>query len=85
MTGEAHAIRKATCDECLKVKLEIQAEGRKLGEQDRFEIPSPALLSGTRVLEGEGLFLICVVGDNSCVGKIRASLEQDEECIIIYN
>lgn len=41
----------------------------------RYEIPSPALLSGTKVLEGEGLFIACTVGDNSCEGKIRAALE----------
>jgi hypothetical protein len=29
----------------------------------RFEIPSPALLSGTKVIEGEGVFIVCVVGD----------------------
>ena len=36
------------------------------------------MMSGTCVLEGEGLMLVCVVGDLSCVGKIRANLEQDD-------
>ena len=42
--------------------------GAEFGEKDRFLIPSPALLSGTRVLEGEGVFLVCVIGDLSCLG-----------------
>jgi magnesium-transporting ATPase (P-type) len=81
MTGETNSIKKTTLDKCLKAKHDLEAEGRQLTEQDRHEIPSPALLSGTRVLEGEGLFICCVVGDSSCVGKIRAALEQeDNEC-----
>ncbi|CAD8132398.1 unnamed protein product [Paramecium pentaurelia] len=79
MTGETHSITKGTINQCQKQKQELNDEGVQLGEQDRFKIPSPALLSGTRVLEGEGLFLICVVGDLSCLGQIKASLEQEEE------
>lgn len=32
------------------------------------------MLSGTRVLSGEGKMLVLVVGDASCVGKIAALL-----------
>jgi magnesium-transporting ATPase (P-type) len=35
-------------------------------------------MSGTRVLTGEGRMLVVVVGDQSCIGKIRALLEKDE-------
>jgi magnesium-transporting ATPase (P-type) len=44
----------------------------------RFELPSPAILSGTKVLEGEGLYIVCVVGDASCLGKIRSVLENED-------
>lgn len=44
-----------------------------------FEIPSPALLSGTKIIEGEGWYIICVVGSQSCLGKVRATLEQDDD------
>ena len=37
------------------------------------------MMSGTRVLTGEGKMLILVVGDLSCVGKISALLRSDEE------
>ena len=36
-------------------------------------------MSGTRVLTGEGRMLVVVVGDQSCIGKIRALLEKDEQ------
>jgi len=35
-------------------------------------------MSGTKVLSGEGKMVVLVVGDQSCIGKIRALLEKDE-------
>lgn len=43
------------------------------------------MLSGTRVLSGEGKMLVLVVGDASCVGKIAALLRQDEPEGLKYN
>lgn len=37
------------------------------------------MMSGTRVLTGEGKMIVTVVGPQSCLGKIRALLERDEE------
>lgn len=36
MTGETHPIKKNTIEKCVKVKEEIDREGRVLGEQDRL-------------------------------------------------
>ena len=36
-------------------------------------------MGGTRALTGEGKMVVVVVGDQSCIGKIRAMLEQDDE------
>ena len=36
------------------------------------------MMSGTKVLTGEGKMIVIVVGDLSCNGKIRAALNQDE-------
>lgn len=36
------------------------------------------MLSGTNVLAGEGKMVVIVVGDDSCLGKIRSTLAQDE-------
>ena len=37
------------------------------------------MLSGTKVLTGEGRFIVVVVGDDSCVGKIKALITQEAE------
>jgi len=36
-------------------------------------------MSGTRILNGEGLMVVIVVGDSSCLGKIAAILRTKEE------
>ncbi len=36
------------------------------------------MMSGTKVLTGEGKMIVLVVGPQSCIGKIREKLEQDE-------
>jgi magnesium-transporting ATPase (P-type) len=35
-------------------------------------------MSGTKVLCGEGLFVVLLVGENTCEGKIGAMLRQNE-------
>lgn len=35
-------------------------------------------MSGTRILTGEGKMMVMVVGDQSCLGKIRVLLNQEE-------
>ena len=35
-------------------------------------------MGGTRVLTGEGKMVVIVVGDESCMGKIKALLNQEE-------
>ena len=42
------------------------------------KVPSPILLSGTKVTLGEGLFIVIVVGKDSCVGKIKEELSKDD-------
>lgn len=62
---------------CLKKKREIEKSGEK-NEAGKDEVASPIMMSGTKVLTGEGKMLVIVVGDLSCNGKIRAALDQDE-------
>ena len=53
----------------------------KAGEKNlagKHTVPSPIMLSGTKVLTGEGRMVVLVVGDSSCIGKIRALLERDD-------
>lgn len=77
MTGESQAIHKNTLSECLKKKTEAIEDGVK--ENDHHAVPSPILLSGSKVLQGEGKFVIIVVGTKSCIGRIRAKLEVEVE------
>jgi len=37
------------------------------------------MMSGTKVLTGEGKMIVVVVGELSCVGKIRALASQDDD------
>jgi magnesium-transporting ATPase (P-type) len=35
-------------------------------------------MSGTTVLSGEGKMMVLVVGNESCIGRVRAKIEQDD-------
>lgn len=81
MTGESVELRKETLDHCLS-RIEEKQEEEKFQKEtvhSSHDIPSPILLSGTQVQTGEGWFLALMVGKNSCVGKIRSTLEQEIE------
>lgn len=79
MTGEGEPIKKDTLKEATRVRNEITREGAK-NMASSHDVPSPILMSGTRMLNGEGKFVVLAVGDASCVGKINALLRsQDTE------
>lgn len=73
MTGETDPIHKSTFDRCLKKYEEIVANGEK-NVSGKHDVPSPIMMSGTRMLTGEGRMLVLVVGEQSCLGKIQALL-----------
>ena len=77
MTGETDPIKKNVLSECIEKRNQIIAEGGK-DSAGAHDVPSPILMSGTRILTGEGKFLIFVVGDSSCVGKINALLRSGD-------
>ena len=87
MTGESDPIKKNLLVQCLEKKNQIIEEGGRVilfsflspkNTAGKHDVPSPILMSGTRVLSGEGRMMVLVVGDDSCVGKISALLRQDE-------
>lgn len=78
MTGETDPIHKNILAQCIRKMNEIESNGEK-NLADKHEVPSPILLSGTKVLTGEGKMMILVVGEFSCIGKIRALLSQEED------
>ena len=69
---------KAVLSQCLSKKKETEAQG-DLDKVDKHEIPSPILMSGTKVLTGDGRMMVIVVGDHSCIGKIRRKVNQEDE------
>ena len=77
MTGETDPVRKDTLANCLLKMNEVIQEGGK-NSAGRHDVPSCIIMSGTRILNGEGKMIISVVGDSSCVGKISALLRQQD-------
>ena len=69
MTGETDPIKKNLLAYCIAKR--NQTDSTTAGHH---EVPSPIMMSGTRVLTGEGKMIILVVGDLSCAGKINALL-----------
>lgn len=78
LTGEPDPIRKKIYKECLEKRNFVIAEGRQNWKK-HSDIYSPILMSGTKVLTGEGKAIVLVVGDASCVGKIRSLVQQEGE------
>ncbi|KAH9886513.1 hypothetical protein F4778DRAFT_468684 [Xylariomycetidae sp. FL2044] len=65
-TGESDFIPKATADE-VTAAIENGANLRRM---------DPMILSGSRVVDGSGSFLVTCVGIHSCLGKTIMSLER---------
>lgn len=50
----------------------ISGEGKPVPKSfPKTEFDCPFLMSSSVVLEGEGKYLICAVGDYSCEGRMR--------------
>ena len=43
------------------------------------DTPSPVLVSGTLICQGEGTFMVIAVGEHSALGQIRAALKEERE------
>jgi len=56
------------------MKIRNYLKNEKIEVTHRHEIPSPILMSGTTIVNGEGLFIAIVVGKDSCEGKIEEKL-----------
>lgn len=78
MTGETEPVAKNILLTCERRRQDL-TRNQEINEEDKHQIPSPILMSGTRVLAGEGKMVVLVVGPQSCLGKIRALLEKDDK------
>ncbi|CAB4419092.1 unnamed protein product [Rhizophagus irregularis] len=68
-SGESDAVRKMKYEDCLK-ELEKESESPKV---------DPFIISGSKVLEGVGTYIVTGVGVNSFFGKIMMSLRSEAE------
>ncbi|KAK1723208.1 calcium-translocating P-type ATPase [Colletotrichum acutatum] len=67
-TGESDLIKKVPADAVMKALHEEEVNPKKL---------DPFIISGARVLDGVGTFLVTAVGQNSSHGKTMMSLRDD--------
>ena len=85
MTGESDELQKDIVEHCLekKKKKEDKFEedlANKLNpKRGPHDVNSPLMLSGTQVAVGTGEMLVIVVGKNSAIGQIMATLESKIE------
>lgn len=77
MTGETDPIHKATIEECVKKRNEIQSSGK--GNKHKIhDVPTPVMMSGTKILGGSGLMIVTTVGNDCAIGKIKSLVEDGE-------
>ena len=74
MTGETDPIKKQSLHECIMKRDHIKNSG-KANISGIHAVPSPLLLSGTRIQEGSGRMLIVAVGERSALGKITRCIQ----------
>ncbi|KAK2460984.1 hypothetical protein APHAL10511_007454 [Amanita phalloides] len=73
-TGESDAIKKIPYEDCIKLRDANLAQGKThLGHVDCF------ILSGSKVLEGVGRYVVVAVGTKSFNGRIMMALRGDAE------
>ncbi|GES96174.1 calcium-translocating P-type ATPase [Rhizophagus clarus] len=72
-TGESDAVRKIKYEDCLK---ELEKENDGGSHQSKAD---PFIISGSKVLEGVGIYVVTSVGVNSFYGKIMMSLRSEPE------
>jgi len=76
MTGESDHLQKENYEKCVARKEEHEADS-KGAHNNKHDVPSPLLLSGTQVQVGDGSFLCIVVGPETCEGQIMAALDNE--------
>ena len=77
MTGETDPVHKNIYLKCEEKEKEITDSGER-NKAEKHDVPSPIIMSGTRILSGEGRMVVMVVGDQSCIGKVKSLLVESE-------
>lgn len=78
MTGEPDGVLKASIFFCHNKMQEIIDEGRA-NLVGHHEVPSPVLVSGTKISNGTGRMVIFMVGKDSSIGKIKDTVDSNKK------
>ncbi|KAK4118045.1 calcium-translocating P-type ATPase [Parathielavia appendiculata] len=75
-TGESDLLKKVPADEVFAVLDSVAKGGTPPGDIEKLD---PFIISGSKVNEGTGTFLVTAVGVNSSYGRIMMSMHTDQE------
>lgn len=78
MTGETMPMKKNVLKYCIEQRNQILADNQRDGNSSH-EVASPVLLSGSKVLSGEGKMVALAVGKLSAIGKIQNILSNEDD------
>ena len=79
MTGESRLIKKADLERCEEIVARENEMRMSPHSTAPYDAPSPVLLSGTTVNNGDGYFVVLVVGTNTVAGKIQRAIFIENE------
>jgi Ca2+-transporting ATPase len=75
-TGESDLLKKAAADEVFAVLEDVAKGGKPPADIEKLD---PFIISGSKVNEGTGTFLVTAVGVNSSYGRIMMAMHTDQE------
>jgi Ca2+-transporting ATPase len=75
-TGESDLLKKVAADEVFAVLDKVVKGGKPPADIEKLD---PFIISGSKVNEGTGTFLVTAVGVNSSYGRIMMSMHTDQE------
>ena len=76
--GETMPMKKNVLKYCIEQRNQILADNQRDGNSSH-EVASPVLLSGSKVLSGEGKMVALAVGKLSAIGKIQNILSNEDD------
>ncbi|KAH6649299.1 hypothetical protein F5144DRAFT_2594 [Chaetomium tenue] len=75
-TGESDLLKKVGADEVFAILEDVAKGGKPPADVEKLD---PFIISGSKVNEGTGTFLVTAVGVNSSYGRIMMSMHTDQE------
>ncbi|KAK0610689.1 hypothetical protein B0T17DRAFT_621150 [Bombardia bombarda] len=75
-TGESDLLKKVNADEVFAALEEVAKGGKPRADMEKLD---PFIISGSKINEGTGTFLVTAVGVNSSYGRITMALHTEQE------